>query len=310
MENIKSFVELLTPMHLKSTKDAEKVRDARIHFDEPTHTYTIDAIGSKIPSTTPTTSTVPMTHPQTTPYTSVTTWIHTLFPSFDADKIISNMRNSKKWGQSKYYGMTDEEIKLAWERNRDQAASDGTLMHAIIEDFYNRPEYTQQYIMDKLTSTRPVPKEIEYFCQYENDRLNHILFNNHEHLRPYRTEWTVFDEELLIAGSIDMIYESTKTGHLVIVDWKRCREIKKHNAWEYGKVEALEHVPHTNYWHYAIQLNLYRYILQRRYERVVDELWLVCMHPDNANQSYLRYQVPIMEDEIEHLVKYRLGQLK
>jgi hypothetical protein len=27
------------------------------------------------------------------------------------------------------------------------------------------------------------------------------------HLKPYRTEWTIYDEELKIAGSIDMVYE-------------------------------------------------------------------------------------------------------
>ena len=45
-------------------------RDSHITFEEEGHAYTID--GSK-------------------DFTSVTTWIHSLFPHFDADKIINSM---------------------------------------------------------------------------------------------------------------------------------------------------------------------------------------------------------------------------
>jgi hypothetical protein len=51
-------------------------------------------------------------------YTSMTTFIHSLFNTFDADKIITNMMNSKNWVNSKYYGMTREEIKELWDKNK------------------------------------------------------------------------------------------------------------------------------------------------------------------------------------------------
>ena len=91
-------------------------RDNRILFDEPTHTYTIDGDSD---------------------YTSVTTFNHSLFENFDADKIIKNMKKSKNWQNSKYYGKTDEEIKDIWDKNRDEAASAGTKMHYDIECYYN-----------------------------------------------------------------------------------------------------------------------------------------------------------------------------
>lgn len=293
MESIKTFILSHTPSRLVSTRDTEIQRDKRIHFEEASHTYTID----------------PDKDDTNHIYTSVTTWIHTLFPTFNADKIISNMRRSKNWSKSKYYGMSDEEIKMSWELNRDQAASNGTLMHAIIEEFYTRPVYTQVYLLEAITTMKDVPKEIEYFCTYEKDRIDKVIFKNYN-LRPYRTEWTVFDESLLIAGSIDMIYESIDTGNFVIVDWKRCKKIKKSNAWEYATVEPLAHIPNANFWHYTIQLNLYRYIIQKCYNRLVDELWIVCLHPENSNNSYIRYKVPILQDEIDNLVQFRLRQVQ
>ena len=30
-------------------------------------------------------------------YTSVTTFVHSLFPKFDADKVIKNIKNGKNW---------------------------------------------------------------------------------------------------------------------------------------------------------------------------------------------------------------------
>ena len=42
---------------------------------------------------------------------------------------------------------------------------------------------------------------------------------DHPELKPYRTEWTIYDEDLKISGSIDMIYENPD-GTLSIYDWK------------------------------------------------------------------------------------------
>ena len=59
------------------------------------------------------------------------------FEKFDADKIIKNMMNSRKWPENKYYGKTPDEIKSMWDKNRDEASSAGTKMHFDIECYYN-----------------------------------------------------------------------------------------------------------------------------------------------------------------------------
>ena len=52
--------------------------------------------------------------------------------------------------------------------------------------------------------------EWEYFLQFVGD---------HPELKPYRTEWMIYDEDLKLAGSIDMVYENAD-GTLSIYDWK------------------------------------------------------------------------------------------
>ena len=247
-------------------------RDEFISFDEGPHIYTISLPGQE----------------PTTKYTSVTTWVHHHFEEFDADKIIDNMMKSPKWTKNKYYPMTKEEILAAWEKNRDEAATAGTNMHYDIECFYNDAPFDEPARLES--------DEFQYFIQFER-LLQSGKFGN---LVPFRTEWTVFDEDAELSGSIDMIYYKPDTNTYAIYDWKRCRKIQKSPAFnKWSKTECIQHLPDTNYWHYTLQLNTYRNILQRKYGVVVDELYLVSLHPNQ--KSFKRWEVPMLDNEITML---------
>ena len=244
-------------------------RDSRIVFDEGPHIYYIDGSCNE--------------------YTSVTTFNHNHFEKFDADKIIKGMMKSKKWTQSKYYGLSVDEIKALWDKNRDEAAEAGTKMHYDIECYYNE-------------------------CPNENDSIEYDYFNNfltaYPELKPYRTEWTVFHEELKLAGSIDMVFKDMNDGSLLIYDWKRCKEIVKSNSFgKWGNKECIEHLPDTNYWHYCLQLNTYKAILEEKYGEKIKELYLVCLHPDNKNKNYQRIKVVDLQTEVKELFELRKKEI-
>jgi hypothetical protein len=106
-----------------------------------------------------------------------------------------------------------------------------------------------------------------------------------------------------------MIFENTD-GTIQIYDWKRCREIVYDTP--FGKsaiTPCISHLPDTNFWHYALQLNTYKYILENKYGKKVTGLYLVCMHPDNSNKSYQHIEVPFLEKEMTDLMEYRKSQL-
>ena len=231
-------------------------------------------------------------------YTSVTTWIHSHFEHFDADKVITNMMASPKWQQNKYYGKTREEIKALWDKSRDEAAGAGTNMHYAIECYYNQIDTINNH-------DGPPSKELEYFMDFVNS-------DHHKNLEPYRTEWTVYDEDTKIAGSIDMIYRDLNNNNeevLKIYDWKRSKEIKKTVPFmKYAQTECISHLPDTNFWHYSLQLNIYKAILEKNYGKKVSDLYLVCLHPDNKN--HLLFKVPDLQDDVKALFEYRKEQLK
>jgi hypothetical protein len=275
-------------------KRNEHSRDKYIKFYERGHKYEI--------------TTDPLSK-----YTSVTTWNHSHFPKFDADAVIKNIMKGKNWKEGhKYWGMTAEEIKASWNKNRDQVAGAGTDLHAMIEDFmnndqlqnYGHQDLYQNYVENINTvynnDAYKVP-EWNYFIKFIRD---------HPELTPYRTEWMIFHEDIKIAGSIDMVYKNPD-GTLSIYDWKRSKEITKTTNWDqYALNPLIGHLPDTNFWHYSLQLNTYKKILEEKYGCQVSKLCLVRLHPETNNESYELLEVPILTNEMESLFQERKDKLK
>lgn len=241
-------------------------RDEKIFFDEKPHIYTVNGINKS--------------------FTSVTTFIHDFFPKFDADSIIDKMMNSRNWTNSKYYGMTKEEIIQEWEDNKNLAAHNGTIMHKDIELFFNDIKVENK------------SKEFKFFLDFNKE---------HNNLIPYRTEWEIFDEDLLLAGSIDMCFTTENSDEIIIYDWKRSKDIKENNLYDSG-LYPVSHLPHANYWHYSLQLNIYKTILEKKYGKKVKEMYLLWLHPNNEN--YKKIKVTELKDEVNQLFKIRKEQIE
>jgi hypothetical protein len=238
-------------------------RDNEIHFYEPTHVYTVQGVSKG--------------------YTSVSTILHSFFAPFDADAVITNMMKSRKWPESKWFGMTREEIKAAWDANRDEASEAGTAMHLAIEKFMNGVD---------IVGNESV--EWKYFQSY--------WAKDSKTWEPWRTEWEVWDADLKLAGSIDMVYRNRHDGTFAIYDWKRSKEIKTENSFQSG-LGPLAHLPDTNFWHYSLQLNLYRWLLETHYGIRISKMALVVLHPNNTGPKV--YPLNRMDDEIEDMLAAR-----
>lgn len=244
-------------------------RDDKINFVEETHKYYID--GSCEGNL------------------SCTGFIHEFFGHFDPKACIAKMRkNIAKWTSSPYYGMTDEEIIKKWSDNGKQASEAGTAMHLAIEQFLHG---SSEQIVPEVKET----PEWHYFMKFWKDCG--------DDLEPYRSEWEVWtSNDIKLCGSIDMVFRRKSDGKFVIYDWKRSKEIKAENPFGTG-LAPLEHLPDTNYWHYTLQLNIYKWMLEKYYGLDVADLYLVILHPDNP--SYRRMRLNIMEEEVEDMIECR-----
>uniref|UniRef100_A0A6C0H6E2 Uncharacterized protein n=1 Tax=viral metagenome TaxID=1070528 RepID=A0A6C0H6E2_9ZZZZ len=261
-------------------------RDQFIQFTEIGHSYTIS---------------IDLTHK----YTSTTTWVHQFVQEFNSDDIIKKIMSGKNWNPShKYWGLNPNEIKLLWENNGKKSSQLGTNIHYNIECFMNECplyeyqqndfDYNHQDLFDCYDPTPNPDTEWNYFLDFIKDFPN---------LVPYRTEWLIFHEDIKISGSIDMVYKNNDNT-LSIYDWKRCKSIDQNNNWNKFMKPPLNHLPDTNYWHYALQLNIYKMILETKYGFSVKELFLVQLHPDNS--SYVLIQLPFLHNEIAKIVQNRI----
>ena len=206
---------------------------------------------------------------------SVTGLLHSFATDFDSQQIVENM------------GIKDpEEILRLWRMNGKVKSARGTLLH-----------YHAEQMLNSVPIETPHSPELQQACAV------------HEYfiglgLQPFRTEVNVFHNGLRVAGQPDAIYNDEK-GYLIIVDWKRVQEIRAHSSFRSLR-PPLEHLPDTNLWLYALQLNLYAYILESEYGFTVASMYLAQVHPNLESPRVL--PVPRMDDEIQLIEAHEIGQ--
>lgn len=267
-------------------------RDKNIQFQEEGHKYTI------------------LTDPDSK-YTSVTTWNHSHFPHFNAGMTIDLMMKGKNWKEGhKYWGLTKEEIIKKWSDNGSSVSGFGTDLHFNIECFMNNPPENKKkdyihkdllYDTNEEIKNKELECEWEYFLQYVKD---------YPEFKPYRTEWLIYHEDLKLSGSIDMVYENDD-GTINIYDWKRSKDITKINKFnKFANTYCISHMPDSNFWHYALQLNTYKKILEEKYGKKVKELCLVRLHPDAEEKTYELIPIPDLSEDILNLFALRKEEIK
>jgi PD-(D/E)XK nuclease superfamily len=240
-------------------------------------------------------------------YTSVTTLVHGQFPKFDADAVITKIMKGRSWVPGhKYWGLTAEQIKAMWNSSGSAAASSGTNLHEQIEQFMNDKRFTFEYTHKELLQEYEINKKYDNVERGVEWQFFINFVKDYPQLKPYRTEWMIYHEDVKIAGSIDMIYENPD-GTLEIYDWKRSKDIIKETSWnEYATNPLIKHLPSTNFWQYALQLNVYKKILEDKYGKIVTKLCLVRIHPDTSEGTYELLEVPFLTKEVTDLFNERI----
>ena len=216
-------------------------RDERVVYVDETHTYLLDGVPLPL---------------------SVSGLWGRYFPHFDADACLDKFfaawlvdPKSKYHTMLRYlsvvHGMTEtqqrDEIKKLWNMSGREASDAGTSMHRDIEFHLNGLD----------PPDAPNGTEFQQFLAWRRSFLPDA--------EPYRTEFSIFDEEAQLAGQIDCLLR-TPEGKFVMVDWKRCDPRAKRPG---GPPELLgpdqrafqneagtgpcSELPNTKYWHYVVQ---------------------------------------------------------
>ncbi len=219
----------------------------------------------------------------------VSTLIAYFFEGFDAQAIAQR--------QFERYGTPVEETLAKWQKIGKKASEVGTFMHEQTEDYFRDGTFNIDYDFE-------FAGEVEHIT-IEKEKQQFLHFINDYRIRPYRQEWPVYDVDLNIAGTIDMICKESD-GTFTIYDWKRSG--KTVNALGQPIIEAFGgkrgfngiSLPDTPFYHYCMQQNLYRYMLESHYGIRVRAMNLVVLCPDYP--TYYVAQVPKMDEVIQQVV--------
>jgi len=218
----------------------------------------------------------------------VSTLISYFFEPFNAQRAAEQ--------QQARYGIPVAESLAKWERIGRMASEVGTFMHEQTENYFQNGHFETICPFSYKGQVEQVSLERE--C---NQFLN---FVKDYKIRPYRQEWPVFDASLNLAGTIDLICREDD-GQFVIYDWKRSRKVVDAQGNPIKKAFADRtsingiNLPDTSYYHYCIQQNLYRYMLQQHYGIQVKAMNLVVLCHDYT--TYHVAEVPPMDTLMQQI---------
>ena len=318
---------MITPTYL--AKKNEHPRDKNIQFFEEGHRYLVNGKGGF-------TSTTTFIHS-----------LFSHFDAEGIIAGILKKRDWSDNPDYKYYRMSAVDIADMWKKNGEMASSAGTKMHYNIECYFNNMQYEVDLVKgdsfavsleggeeasvgdeasveetvkgDLMDASAGAGGELGEFVVFppvvDDGSVEYRYFLNflkavvmEEELEPYRTEMLVYDESVGITGSIDMLYRK-KNGEFAIFDWKRSKEIAYQGfRGKKSPTHCIRHLDDSNFWHYSLQLNIYRRILQTNYGMTVNDLRLVILHPDN--DDYMCLVVPFLDKEIDALFAMRQNEFK
>ncbi|HZH71548.1 MAG TPA: hypothetical protein VFD91_03565, partial [Mariniphaga sp.] len=217
-------------------------------------------------------------------YISVTTLIDRFFP-FDIDRFIQIKARREK--------RSENDVLEEFLRNRDEAAEKGTYLHEQIENFLKGNKYDAN------------SKEFRMFKEFYNQI---VVAKGFEFVE---AEKRVLFEEYNVAGTIDALFKKPNKEEFLIVDWKRSKKLvvdghpKKYG---YGyALSELNHLDNSSYYKYALQQNIYKYILEKKYGMSISSMNLIVLH-ENFDRFYrinlvkMEKEVSIIFDSINHKI--------
>ena len=194
------------------------------------------------------------------------------------------------------------EIIAQYNATRNEACEHGTAEHLRKElSFYGKHDFDfGRYGYKDLSG--------EYDC-----KKNYYELDLERGVYPeFLIAVTSRDGILKVSGQIDCLIKNGN--EITIIDWKTNREIKKESYYNRSTKQhqmmkfPLNNIQDSNYWHYALQLSLYAYLLQTLHpEFVIKGLKLI--HIDRE-QKETEYEVPYLKDDVERMLKHYKRQLK
>lgn len=225
---------------------------------------------------------------------SVTGLVGKLSKPFDSDFW------SKKKAEER--GCSPEDIIAEWDYKRDRSTNKGTAVHNYVEFRLARKHY--EFEVDKSLPEQ-LRSDIRIGYNKTLPLVDKFLAESRGRLIPIRSEFVVYDSELMLSGMVDQIFFNKKSGVLEIWDWKTNAKINTES--NYRLLDPVSYLDDSEYTKYSLQLAAYKKIIERNTNLKFGESRFVWFGEDNNN--YLVYNCAPLEKEIDMLFDMRRSDI-
>lgn len=193
-------------------------------------------------------------------------------------------------------GSTPEQVKEDWTRNRDRAATTGTLLHKYIEEHYTKTIKKLELnietlgIEEKEQIKKALPILIKQFYDFYDSNL---------HLKCVCNELVVGDlDDTLICGTVDMLVHNQKTDKLEIYDFKTNKKMQSHTS--FGNLfYPFDDMTEGEINEYTIQLNTYKYLIEKYTDLKIAATKLVWFNI--KNNAYQLFELQDIQPKIAEM---------
>lgn len=228
----------------------------RITFVEKTHSYLIDG--------------------QPTNNPSVTKLLKKFKKEFDKNSAATRVAKRNK--------TTVEAVLADWELNNLYSTTLGSMLHKYIENYYcnKRVEFEGNFaglgFEEKKKIADSLPILVGYFQNFYND---------YKHLICVKNEIVLGDvDDTKICGMSDLLCYNTKTKQLEILDFKTNKKMEKSSP--YGNLfYPFDDMTEGEINEYTIQLNTYKYFVEKHTNLKIDKLKIVWFNVVNDNYKVI-----------------------
>jgi ATP-dependent exoDNAse (exonuclease V) beta subunit len=207
---------------------------------------------------------------------------------------------------SKREGITVDDVLEKWSFQRDYANHKGTEFHLFVENFLmrkkcsidkdaivkffkDRPNFNSEDSVEKYY--KDIAKMLKYFLEFYD------WYKEDYHL--IKSEFVVGDPRTKLVGTMDNLSFNKKTNELVIFDYKTNKKINKISKYKNKLLQPLQHLDDCEYNKYALQIWLYKLILERNTPFSIGDSYILWF----SGEGYEKIKVPDFRKEAELILE-------
>jgi len=240
----------------------------RISFVEENHQYKIDGKLTNCPS--------------------VTKLLKKFKEPFDKETVAQKV--------AKRLNVSTEQLLADWALNNLYSTTIGTMLHKYIENFYckiNAPyegNFSGLGHDEKKDIAKNFPKLVKQFRNFHND---------YSFLKCVKNEAIMGDlDDTNVCGMSDMLSYNQDTNELEILDFKTNKKMQK--TTRYGNLlYPFEDMCVSEINEYTIQLNTYKYFVQKHTNLRIGKMRIIWFH--SSNENYNVFELDNIQNKIEEM---------